>query len=483
MNNRIEHNITIFFIYMSLIFLFLPSLYLFGRTIPLYNLIIGSTLFILLILSKNIFRDILYFFKYRFFIMLLIYIFWIFLCGLFLVMFDQYRLINYLYGAFLLFAYNNLTWYFLPALICPKFISLKKMVRFLLFAIYVVCIYGIIIYLVSGICNLHILDLINDFIVNRRAFILDGHITTSRVYSVFEEAGYFGGFLCINLPLIYKIILSKHKLHKNKFINAFVKKTYIPIIALTIILIQSPIWFVFSIISTLIYFRKLFRLNKLKNIIIIFFSSIFIFLSSLIVIMNFDVSSTFLNRISKTFSAVKSFDMLIYAEPSLATRIIGYTIRLKTFINHPFTGVGYKNTEYHAIKVLNNSNIPLTTEVHKNAENLNKQGFLQLSGSIFWNILSDTGLIGIIFFYSFIIFSIKEINKILKNLPYSLEKNFMIGVKNSYISIICFSIYDLRPNFVYFWFLFGLTLCFILYNRKQKVILISNQKGICNGRK
>lgn len=76
---------------------------------------------------------------------------------------------------------------------------------------------------------------------------------------------------------------------------------------------------------------------------------------------------------------------------------------------------------------------------------------------------NKTGLIGTILFYLFLVLSIKKTNIISSMIHNSLQKQFMLGVKNSYIMIILLSIYDIRSNIAYLWFLLGLTLSFIQY--------------------
>lgn len=94
---------------------------------------------------------------------------------------------------------------------------------------------------------------------------------------------------------------------------------------------------------------------------------------------------------------------------------------------------------------------------------LRKGNFIKVSGAIFWNSLSDTGLIGTLLLYLFMILSVKKLSFIIKKINKGLTRNFIEGVRYSYIIIIVISIYDIRLNFIYIWFLFGLTLSFIQY--------------------
>ena len=85
-------------------------------------------------------------------------------------------------------------------------------------------------------------------------------------------------------------------------------------------------------------------------------------------------------------------------------------------------------------------------------------------------MLSDTGIIGLLLYYMFLFCLIINCNKAQQLCPMSLEKRFIIGLKGTYLCIICFSFYDIRPNFHYFWFLYGLSLCLInIYSKKYLI--------------
>ena len=258
------------FVYISLIFLFLPSMYIPGGNIPVYDIIIGITFLTLLLNSKQLIKKFfllnIYPIKYLF-----LYIFWCIVSGLILVILNKFDIFNYLYAVFILFIYNNLTWFLLPIFTIPNIISISKIKKFLLIGIYVICIYGLLVFIFNSL-NINILNPIQDIINNRRENVL-----ITRNLSVFEEPGYFGGFLCINLPLIYKTVLSNFKIAKNVALNFVIKKTYIFLVWITIFTIKSPIWLIFCLLSTLVYFSK--------NIIKIIKKSIILFSTSLIILI------------------------------------------------------------------------------------------------------------------------------------------------------------------------------------------------------
>jgi len=438
--------------------------------LPVYDIIIGIT-FLLFILSSNnvsIIKQIINYIKIKPVKILVLYVIWIILSGLIQIISGKYSLLYALYAILILFMYNNLLWFLYPGIIFPKMFSLRTLIKFLMIGIYVICIYGLIVYFLDCL-NIPILKPIHHIIVNRRLLVTDDIEATmyiSRDLSVFEEPGYFGSFICINLPIIYSTILGKYKIFKNKIINILFKKTYIPIIWITILFIKSPIWLILSILSTIIYFRKQI-LNLFKRF-VIYILVIILTLSLTFISFSLDsinISETYLGRVERTVSSFGDMNKLVKKEPSLANRILSYIVRYKIFLKNPITGIGYKNAEFHAQKVFSNLEYPLTEESLKNLlDNRPKMG---MNGAIFWNILSDCGIIGFLLFYTYLISLIKYSKRLIKYLNPSIEKVFLSGVRGSYISILVLSIYDLRPNFHYFWFLFGLTICFAIYTKRR----------------
>ena len=448
------------FIYITLIFLFLPSMYLPGVNIPVYDIIIGFTLFAILLNIKQILKqkEILNNYPIK---LLFYYFIWCVISGLILVILNKFSFFYFLYAVFILLLYNNFSWFLLPVFTIPNIISIKQIKKILLIGIYLICIYGLLVFIFNCL-NINILNPIQDIINNRRENLL-----TTRNLSVFEEPGYFGGFLCINLPLIYKTILSEFKLVKNVELNFIIKKTYIFLIWITIFTIKSPIWLLFSLLSTLVYFsKKIIKLIKKFFILSIVFLVMFVS-TSIIFFNSVPLNETFFYRIIKTAQNMNNIGCLIIAEPSLANRLISYRARLQLLVENPLTGVGYKNSENVVKKYFYKKNQYLTQETITHImESYSTKGLIKINGAILWDTLSNTGLIGFLLLYSFFISSILLLHKIIQNMPFNYERNFFEGVKLCLISIVVYSFYDIRLNFVYFWFLFGLVISFNKYYKK-----------------
>ncbi|MBS5861585.1 hypothetical protein KID03_09180 [bacterium] len=454
MNKSLQFNIIKSFLFIILLFLFLPAFYVPEVNIPFYAVAIGVALGICLIsFRQSYIFSILNLLKYNYFRVLIFFILWVIFVGFLFVALGKYPFYHFLYATFLLLIYTNLSWYLLPALIIPNVFSLKFFIKFLFLGIYLICIYGLLVYLFN-ILGINLLNYIQDIINNRRE-----EIVSLRVLSVFEEPSNMGSFLCANLPLLYTLILSKYKIFQNNFLDIFIKRTYIPLLVITIIFIQSPIWLIFFSIVTLIYFSKKI-IKVIKRRLIPIFIILLIVLSFFSIHINkfnsVDVSKTFLQRIVNVTQTMTDWNTLVIAEPSLANRLLSYTSRAKLFIKYPLTGVGYKNTEYNIYNILNTTKLSLTKEISISMLNsYDRNRYVLINGSILWILLSDTGLIGTFLFYLFIIFCIQTINKYLILMPECIENDFFKAIRNSYIAVICLSIYDININIIYWWFLYG----------------------------
>ena len=458
--------ICIFILFLPMIFLFLQSFYIIPLKVPVYDIIIAITFAFLLYSDKFLLKYIIFFSQITVVRILMLYIIWVISTGFILLLLGFFSISNFIYGVLLLFLYNNIVWFLYPALIFPRIFSLKSLSKYLFVAIYIICVYGLLQYFLSK-NGIYILDYVQNIITNRRLAsneILNG----LRVYSVFEEPGYLGGFLCINIPLIYNLALSEFQLFKNLVIDFILKKTIIPILWITLIFAKSPIWFIFAIIVSVIY---LYKYNKVKFIytIITILTIILLSLTLNSAINKDSLSDSFLIRIYKTLISFTKPEEFVVQEPSLFNRVIGYSTRFKIFLKYPITGVGYKNAEYHSYKPLLELNLPLTQETINTVARADER--IVTNGSILFNALSDTGLFGTILFYTFMLYNIIFLKKIIKHIPKSLESDLAYGIKNACIVMICVSFYDIRSNFVYFWFLFGLTLSFVIYCIKQKNLL------------
>ena len=458
-----------------LLFIFLPAFYIPSTKIPIYDISIGILMFFfILFFPKDAINKILFILKYKHVKILLFFIFWVILIDTIFLICGHYSLAYYIYATFLLFFYNNILWYLSPLFVCPKIFSIKTLIKMLYFGIYIVCIYGLFIYICQFL-NISIADAIQKILNNRYTETTHG----IRLRSFFEEPGHMGLFICINLPFICTLSRSKFKIFDNSIIDKFIRYTYMPLLCITILFVLSPIWFIiFPIILCAYYFKEItqFVIKYYINIIVTISILIFLFIGN-IQLSDIDTSETFLNRIVQTKNTITDWSKFVQTEPSLANRILSYYFRIKTFVNNPITGVGYKNTEYKVRSFVYNETLDFTAEMEgKIIERSTTDGYITINGSILWILLSDTGLIGTILFFLFIIYSIRKLNRIYKHMPNCIEKSFALAVRNFYVTLLCLSIYETNVNTVYYWFMYGLTNVF-LYNLKPVKNLKLNKEA------
>ncbi|MCR5260806.1 MAG: hypothetical protein K6C94_03100 [Candidatus Gastranaerophilales bacterium] len=282
-------------------------------------------------------------------------------------------------------------------------------------------------------------------------------INSMRIRSIFEEPSAFGGFIYLNVPIIYSLCTSKYNIFKNKTLNKLIK-IGLPILTfLNLIFTKSPMTLIFVLIITFFYFYKsLFKVIVKKPLLSlsVFFGAILITLLGCFIdaeIYNVDLRTSYIQRIFSTIPALYSLNALIDAEPSLATRVINYLNSLQVFAQHPVLGIGYGNMSRYMVIQIQNSTLPMTYELWLNLE----LGTGTVASAIFYRVLAETGLIGFIFLYTFM-FKTFLLNKKLLTLATGLEKDFLKGI-NAYLIVfmtfVCF--YGSNLHTTYYWLFFG----------------------------
>ena len=292
-------------------------------------------------------------------------------------------------------------------------------IRYYYIFITIIFILGIIdlIFLNSGINFLE--QFFNNYLVNSR--IIDGasaelFASWKRAKSTFVEPSYFADFICINLPLIYEFANTKYKIFKSNIIDILLKPSLVFVSWLLLILTKSPIFLIFGILVTFVYFILKIRPKTLVKLMLVLLLTLFLLV---IIFSNINFNNTYLGRIVKTIQSLGDFYMFIYVEPSLATRVVNIINQFLVFLHHPVIGVGYGNIVEPLHQQLLYSPVPLPDIVKNDANGANS--------FIFWTLLAETGGVGIILLYNFffkIILKIKNLNKFITG-P---EKFFMKGL-------------------------------------------------------
>ena len=153
--------------------------------------------------------------------------------------------------------------------IIDKYISYKDFVRTFLLLFWLYMLLGIIIF-ISQLFNFMLIPNIADFLSNARyiravntgSFDMFPDVSNyyafglPRIDNLHEEPSLYARFIYVILPLIYSFSLSPIKLVKSKVLNLIVKKSYIPLTILNIILSMSPIFLILTLVISFIYFFK-----------------------------------------------------------------------------------------------------------------------------------------------------------------------------------------------------------------------------------
>lgn len=250
-----------------------------------------------------------------------------------------------------------------------KYLSLKRFVKIFISLFWIMLIMGFIAY-IGQYFEIELINNIFDFLANARIIRYEklGRISDATNYvafglprldNLFEEPSFYARFLFLFLPMVYSFGLTKITIYKNNILNFVIKRTLIPFTWLNIILTLSPIFLLFNVIITLIYF---------SNELIFLIKKHFIFIISLIIVLfiflfKIDLSETYLSRILNVLLHVRSFDDFILIEPSLATRICTYVNSFILFLKHPITGVGLGNIQQAIVEQFYNSPINLPPEI------------------------------------------------------------------------------------------------------------------------
>ena len=339
--------------------------------------------------------------------------------------------------------------YYLLGLILPSIISSKKIIKIFIIPLFIILLFGCIEFILLSM-HFYPFTYIHAFLTGKPAGYIILKMGYPRIESLFLEPSIYAWFLCCIIPLTYSVFVSKIKLFKNKFLNIVFAKSILPMALISIILTQSPINLIFGIsilFFTVCAFSKM-AIEQLFKIVLFTLGIIGLFI---ILLLNVDISESYLNRIAVTFSAITDFDKLIEVEASLATRIVSYVNMFIIYLHHPIFGTGCGSLTTEMYKQLPNSPLPLTWEL-LNLISQNKAS--NANPAIFFKIIVDTGTVGIIcfslFLYNILIKTNKKLLSYYANISY-----FILGIKYTFITFVILMFYNSDIATHYFWALFG----------------------------
>lgn len=449
-----------------------------GSFLPLFIVFELILLFLILIFDNNhFFSKLVKAYRYTPFKYFLWFCLWCLITTLISIVsgyFNPKGVVMAIGGGFLLSLFVP---YILTLYGLKRIISLKNLIKFItiiLFSIFLLGIFDFIIFY----CHLTFLENIFTIIINKRSIISGvefskaGVFGVPRVQSIFEEPSFLGFFILLTSPFLYSLCLSKNKIFNNKSVDKFLKKSTLILAPINLVLTQSPMYlFLCFVVSVTFFLYRSIRKNPKKFILtssyialaIITFLFVYINIPEYLPKSMINIEGTYLMRVVKTIESIESFDLLIYAEPSLATRIISYVNMCIIGFKNIVFGVGYGNLSGIIAKQLLNSPLPLTSEALLFAQH----GSTSIPGSIIYRLFSETGLPGLLLFLYFAFRSVKIIDVVKSKFTF-IEKDFLIGLKYCLTFLIVFSFYDSNIHYPVLWFLFALVPGIVLITREKQ---------------
>ena len=458
---------------LSFILLFFPALSIpLGKPVSIFFIV--TTLFFILynlFFAKKFIKILFFAYKKTPFKYFVYWFSWIVISGLILVLLNKYTIGHYIYYLVLFLIINMTLPLLLPIITITKRLHLQKFIKFY-------CIMSIIIFslgmlnFIGSIFEISLVkNLFNMVVVNSRS--LSGGLGTvamygNRVYSVFAEPGWFAGWICLNLPIFYYLSKKENKIFEQSFLNKLIKILLIPMAWLCLVLTQSPIWLIFSLIVTFVmYFKNLVFYIKKQFIAII--TGIIITGVILIITSNYiDLKEKYLVRIFNVF-LIKDIIDFIHIEASLSNRLLCYYHSILVFIKYPLLGIGLGNAKYYIASFFETSNLPLTPEIYAYLDIYYLTGKMNYNGAFFYDLLAETGIFSFLLFYFFIYKLRVVLNKNLKFINSKTIQNFAKGIRFSLLIFIPLSLYDICFPFVHIWFLFGLAITILCLVKKEEI--------------
>ena len=360
-------------------------------------------------------------------------------------------------------------------------ISYKNFMKLFIICFWINLIIGIISWL-GELFDITILTNIFNFFANNRILYdsnsqFDMGMQSSNFYAfglprldnLFEEPAFYAKFLFLFLPIIYSFSNSKLKIVENTIFNLIIKKSFIFLMWLSIILTFSPIFLIFFVISTIIYYYK----EIIKLIRKYWYILIFVLLVFLIAISNFNWQNTYISRIINILSEVNSFEDLILIEQSLASRLVNFINQIYVFFQNPFSGVGFSNLGYAIKEQLLHSPVTLTEEVDKKLMMSIMSNYKMAYNKAFvYEFLAENGIFIFslfMYFYYKLFKSINIINKRFADYKNSFEMVISRGLKGVLINLFImffYAIFFTKCNEFYICLL--LSIMFVFYYKKRR---------------
>ena len=382
------------------------------------------------------------------------------------ILLGHYKAPIYYYAArvYKFYIYTILVFLF-PSLGIFLGLKIRDIIKLLFTISLIFFIVGIIQY-IGIILNIEAIDFILGIFTNGRdALYLDGGESANkvalRVNSLFGEPSGFGQFIFIFMPIIIFLSKSKYKIYDNVYFNNLVKRIMVLLMLVCLVLTKSPIYLVLCGIEYLfIFFIRHYTYIK-KNLLKILIIAVILILviSNLCILLSPQIYETFVGRIVKTVSAFGNFNILVFAEPSLATRIVNYNVQFLSLKYNPLIGAGLYNINIFLNSLyLKISPLPMTKENYM--FHYNVRFCTATNQSVVWTSLAEFGILGFAFYVNFVVKVFKNTLQLIK-LTEGIEQIFAKGIFYSLISLSIISFYNLSLDSVLIWTIYGIVLAYI----------------------
>ena len=279
-----------------------------------------------------------------------------------------------------------------------------------------------------------------------------------RLKSTFIEPNQLASFIVSTMPILLYFFCNKNIIVREKKHRKIIFFLFLCLLLFNFILTQSPIFILFGILISCLYFNIMHTISK--KMFLILFIICFIFLLCTYI---FPFDGLFLNRIYKVLHAIqeKNIKELVYADPSLGTRITSFLNAYILFTKNWFLGIGLGNMNLHLSMQLWNSSLPLTPEIimrlHTGDNNVN--------ASINTKLLCEIGIWGTLIYY-YIFFKLNELlNKVKSTDPQ--KQNLFKTLQVIILAHIMLSFYQSSIYTYTIYIVTGITVGLLYQNKKE----------------
>jgi O-antigen ligase len=292
-----------------------------------------------------------------------------------------------------------------------------------------------------------------------------------RLASIFDEPSNYAYFIVLTSPIVYFLSFTKTKIFKNKQKDFWLKKALFSLMIINFLLTMSTgFTVVVAILLSLLFFSRTILNPKRLGITMILLPLI-LFMCGVIYVLLINYqdflmeTSVVISRVVNIITNLNNFEALIIVDNSFANRIVSFVNCFEIFKKNPLIGVGYGNLSYVIIdQLLYHSPLPLTLELKESlAEDL-----VLINPSIFFRLLSETGILGSVLLYSFLVSLIIRLKKLRKFFN-GIESDFMKGLEYFILVLILTSVYSSNLNFTFLWIFLGLVQALVIHYNRQGV--------------